>query len=271
MILVDGQPATAVSALDRGLNYGDGLFETLRVHRGELPLLVHHLARLAGGCERLDMAYPGDALLAAELGQVAAAGPGDAVIRLTLTRGEGGRGYAPPSGSTPRRILARHPLPAWPARSCVVGTCRSRLGHSPTLAGLKHLGRLEQVLAAGEVARAGWDEGLMLDADGQVIEGTRHNLWFLRGGALWTPPVTSAGVAGLVRGLVLAALDRLGLPGGVASLRYDELHEVEGLVLCNAVVGLRVVTALDGRELPVAVMPPSLRGDLRAAGLRWLE
>jgi 4-amino-4-deoxychorismate lyase len=270
MMLVDGRPATLLSAADRGLNYGDGLFETLRVQAGTVPLLARHLARLSAGCRRLGLPCPDDAAWCADITRLLAETAGEGVLRLVLTRGDGTRGYAPPPDAQGRRIVSFHPLPTPAPRALRVGICQTRIGFSPALAGLKHLGRLEQVLAAGEVVAAGWDEGLMLDGEGRVVEATRHNLFYLRGGQLCTPPVELAGVAGVMRALVLEAQSRLGLPGGEAVLRYDELHEIEELLLCNAVAGLRPVRWLAGRELAGESILARMRQPLHEAGVTWL-
>ncbi|MFU8822527.1 MAG: aminotransferase class IV, partial [Gammaproteobacteria bacterium] len=185
-MLVDGQPGVMVSASDRGLNYGDGLFETMRLHAGAVPLLARHLGRLCAGCARLGLPYPGDKMLVADIARLAAAGAAEGVVRLVLTRGDGGRGYAPSPGAPGRRIAALHPLPPPGPAAMSLGICATRLGHSAALGGLKHLGRLEQVLAAGEVAAAGWDEGLMLDESTCVVEATRHNVFFVRDGRVLT-------------------------------------------------------------------------------------
>jgi 4-amino-4-deoxychorismate lyase len=268
-MLIDGIQATQVSATDRGLNYGDGLFETMRVYRGKVCLLERHLARLRESCRRVALPYPGDDVLARDIARLQPAAETEGVLRLVLTRGDSGRGYAPPPGATARRIVALYPLPHLPDE-LTVGICATRLGRSPALGGLKHLGRLEQVLAAGEAAAAGWDEGLMLDERDLVIEGTRHNLFFLRDGQWHTPPLDACGVAGVMRGMVSAALAMRGLGGGEAALRYDELHEVEELLLCNAVVGVRRVRELDGRRLGGSQIAADLAAPLAAAGAAWL-
>ena len=271
MMLIDGRPATTVPASDRGLNYGDGLFETVRVHAGELPLLARHLARLRAGCMRLGLPYPGDNTIQADARALLADGTGEGVLRVVLTRGDGGRGYAPPVETPGRRIASLHELPAGLENPLTVGICETRLGDSPALDGLKHLGRLEQVLAARETVAAGWGEGLMLDAAGCVVEATRHNLFYWRDGHLYTPPLKAAGVAGVMRALVLESLPRAGIAGGEARLRYDELHAIEGLFLCNAVAGLRRVERLEGRELGEGGEMRKLKRELRSAGVAWLD
>jgi 4-amino-4-deoxychorismate lyase len=268
-MLIDGIQATQVSATDRGLNYGDGLFETMRVHRGRVCLLERHLARLRESCRRIALPYPGDDVLAGDVSRLQPGADTEGVLRLVLTRGDSGRGYAPPPGAAVRRIVALYPLPRLPDE-LTVGICATRLGRSPALGGLKHLGRLEQVLAAAEAAAAGWHEGLMLDECDRVVEGTRHNLFFVRHGQWYTPPLDACGVAGVMRGMVREALAMLGLGGGEAALRYDELHEVEELLLCNAVVGVRRVSELDGRRLGGGRVVADLAAPLAAAGAAWL-
>lgn len=270
MMLVDGVPGTVVAAADRGLNYGDGLFETMRLHEGRVPLLARHLARLQADCHRIGLPYPGDGSIRQDLALLAGSGLREGVLRLVLTRGDGGRGYAPPADAHGRRIMALHPLPPAGPESLALGICGTRLGHSPALAGMKHLGRLEQVLAAGEVAAAGWDEGLMLDAHGCVVEATRHNLFFVRHGRVLTPPLQGCGVAGVMRALVLEALSALGLAGGKAPLRYHELDEVEEMFLCNAVAGVRPVSRIAAHALGPGRIVTRLRAPLAAAGVEWL-
>jgi 4-amino-4-deoxychorismate lyase len=270
MMLVDGRPARTVSLADRGLNYGDGLFETMRLQDGVAPLLDRHLGRLEAGCERLGLPWPGGEQLRDDLRVVARDAAAAAVVKILLTRGDGARGYAPGPARAARRIVSVHPLPAGLNAPLTVGICRTRLGSSPTLAGIKHLGRLEQVLAAREAAAAGWDEGLMLDGAGEVAEGTRHHLFFLRGGRLFTPPGRGLAVAGIMRALMLEALDGLGLAGGEAPLRYDAVHEIEAMYLCNAVVGVRGVKRIDGRALDEPGLLPRLRAALASRGAAWL-
>ena len=269
-MLVDGLSTDAVPATDRGLNYGDGLFETLRLHRGRVCLLDRHLHRLRAGCVRLALPYPGDGVLREDIEQLAGEHAGDAILRLVLTRGDGGRGYAPPPEAQGRRIVALHPLPPVAPDALQVGLCTTRLGRNTTLAGLKHLNRLEQVLGAAEVAAAGWDEGLMLDEGGLVIEATRHNVFFLRSGRICTPPLTHGGVAGVVRQLVIVTANAMGLGGDERLLRYDELHEIDSLFLCNAVAGPRRVNRIGTQVYAPGDALERLRPGLVERGVAWL-
>ncbi|MEG1082231.1 MAG: aminodeoxychorismate lyase, partial [Pseudomonas sp.] len=170
---IDGRAADAVNLQSRGLAYGDGLFETIAVRAGRPSLLEFHLERLALGCQRLAISAD-HGLIREELCRYASL-LGDGVLKLILVRGDSQRGYAPAAGAAPRRILQGSPVPAYPAQHAEQGvrlfTCNTRLAEQPLLAGLKHLNRLEQVLARAEWQDSEHAEGLMRDVSGRIIEG----------------------------------------------------------------------------------------------------
>jgi 4-amino-4-deoxychorismate lyase len=251
---IDGQAADALPLTDRGLHYGDGLFETLALRAGSIRRLDMHLERLSEGCGRLGMPKPDEQQLRREL-DTAIRGQAEAVLKLMLTRGSGGRGYRPPAGPQPTRVLFRYPWPAypweWSEHGIGLRICRTRLGLNPALAGLKHLNRLEQVMA-----RAEWDddpqEGLMLDADGSVIEGTMTNLFASPAeGRLVTPDLTLAGVAGVTRRHILDQARKAGLSVEVRSLALDELLESREIFVCNSIAGVWPVQRIESRAYPV--------------------
>ena len=230
-----------VPLANRGLHYGDGLFETLRVHRGEVPLWPRHLARLRDGAARLGIAVPEPAFVEARIAELTA-GIDAGVLKLLLTRGEGGRGYAPPVDAPPTWMLALHPLPATPA-ALRLHPCETRLAIQPALAGIKHCNRLEQVLARAEVERAGCDEGLVCDTDGRPVCATAANLLAFDGCRWRTPSLARCGVAGVLRGWLLEQ----GLLGE-AVLSMEEVASAEALALCNAVRGILPVAMLGARR-----------------------
>ena len=226
---------------NRGLHYGDGLFETLRVHRGEVPLWPRHLARLRDGAARLGIVVPEPAFIEARIAELVA-GIDAGVLKLLLTRGEGGRGYAPPVDAPPTWMLALHPLPATPA-ALRLHPCETRLAIQPALAGIKHCNRLEQVLARAEVERVGCDEGLVCDTDGRPVCATAANLLAFDGCRWRTPLLARCGVAGVLRGWLLeqALLEE-------ALLSMEEVASAEALALCNAVRGILPVATLGARR-----------------------
>jgi len=251
---VDGVADAPLDPGDRALHYGDGLFETLAVSEGRPRHLARHLARLAAGLARLGI--PADpAPWGEELTAAAAQAPGGrGVLKLVVSRGSGGRGYAPPEAPIPRRFLFLHP---WPAgveagrrQGVAVRWCRTRLAEQPALAGLKHLNRLEQVLARAEWRDPAIAEGLLCDVSGRVVEGTRSNLFLVRDGALLTPRLDRCGVAGVMRALVLETAATLGLEAQVVTLRPEDVTAADELFLSNSVIGLWPVRCLDDRSYP---------------------
>jgi 4-amino-4-deoxychorismate lyase len=236
----------AVPADDRGLAYGDGLFETMRAHAATIHWWKLHWARLAHGAARLHLPLPPQAMVCGEIAQMLGEAAGDASVRLLVTRGAG-RGYAPPKGASPTWVLSLHSLPAVPARGLRLRWCETRLALQPALAGLKHCNRLEQVLARSEWGTAGddADEGLMCSAEGDVVCATAANLFALDDAGWSTPPVDRCGVAGVCRSWILAetgARER--------RLAAGDVESAQALVLCNAVRGILPVARLGDRSWP---------------------
>ncbi|MFJ2981834.1 MULTISPECIES: aminodeoxychorismate lyase [unclassified Pseudomonas] len=248
---IDGQPATAVNLQNRGLAYGDGLFETIAVRGGRPSLLDGHLARLALGCQRLaidaDLALVRDEILRY------ASLLGGGVAKLILTRGDSQRGYAPVAGAAPRRILQGSPLPTYPVEHAEHGVrlfaCQTRLGEQPLLAGLKHLNRLEQVLARAEWQDSEHAEGLMCDGQGRVVEGVYSNLFLVRDGVLLTADLRRCGVAGVMRGALLEQAQALGISVQVRDVPFDELAQADEVFVCNSVYGVWPVQGIPALNL----------------------
>jgi 4-amino-4-deoxychorismate lyase len=266
-VLVDGRPAPGLPADDRGLAYGDGLFETVRFHAGRAPLWPGHMARLRRGCRRLRLALPDPALLWSEAAGLA--GRQDVAIKLILTRG-GGRGYAPPERAHARRLLLRQSLPDMPARLYRDGLrlrwCRLRLAIQPALAGLKHLNRLEQVLARAEWRDPGIDEGLCLDTDGHLVCATAANVFVVRDGVLLTPRLDRCGVAGVARAALLAKARRW-LPVREMRLVRADVDAADEVFLSNAVRGVMPVRRVGQRRYRPGPVAARLGYTLAAVGI----
>jgi 4-amino-4-deoxychorismate lyase len=242
-VLVNGAPMTTVSVFDRGLSYGDGLFETIRFVRGMAPLWSRHMQRLQESCTRLRLPGPDTQLLLDEAVSVAV-GLEQAVVRITLTRGLGERGYAPPASPIISRIVAGFDAPMMSGPAYVSGVhvrwCETRLARQPLLAGMKHLNRLEQVLARAEWSGDAVMEGLLRDEAGLVISGTMTNLFAVIDGVLVTPAVDRCGVAGVARAEVLAH-ER---DARVVDLRDEELARASEVFLTSSVRGVLPVQAV---------------------------
>lgn len=263
--LINGKSADTISITDRGLQYGDGLFETVAVIENRLLCWDEHLTRLEEGCRRLNIGYPGSRQLTDEAQQLAAESE-RAVLRLTLTRGADGRGYAPPPGAVPGRILSLHSWPDYPTANREHGVnvrlCTSRLASNPVLAGMKHLNRLEQVLARGEWDDPAIAEGLMLDQAGNVIEGTMSNLFVVRQNALMTPDVSQAGIAGIIRGRVLALATEMDIDAMIATLDLHDIETADELFLCNSLIGIWPVCAIGDKKFTPGPWTHAIRDQL---------
>jgi 4-amino-4-deoxychorismate lyase len=249
-IRVNGAALTEVSALDRGLHYGDGLFETIACTSGHARLLDLHLARLREGAQRLRIAVPDLKELAGEITTLGAPAP-RAVIKLLLTRGSAlARGYAVTGAETASRVLLRYP---WPAEDPQLGaagvrvrTASTCLGENPALAGLKHCNRLEQVLARGEWQDPGIADSLMYTSGGTLVSGTMTNVFMVRNGKLQTPRLDRCGVAGVMRHAVLQVAAATGVAAQECTLGASDLENAEEIFLTNALIGIHPVREVDG-------------------------
>ncbi len=243
-MLLNGQPATGISLQDRGLAYGDGLFETILVNDGKAVLLDVHLQRLREGCERLGLAF--DAATIQHDMKLALTPPDsfNCVLKLMLVRKAGGRGYRPATDAC-NRIVSIHPKPDYsaskPEQGIAMFLCQTRLARQPALAGLKHLNRLEQVMASREWPDESFQEGLMLDTEGLVIEGTRSNMFAVIDNQLLTPRLHQCGVDGVLRRVLIA---HFGSRLQQAELPLARLQGATEIFVGNSVFGVWPVTAL---------------------------
>ena len=244
-MLINGVASDAISSLDRGLHYGDGLFETIAVKNGKLQLWDQHMQRLADGCDRLGLPEIDPELLHGEATRLFSEKNNDhqAILKIILTRGVGGRGYHSPETPSVTRILLRYPWPSLPDHHWQEGihveVCKTRLGNNPVLAGMKHLNRLEQVMASREWCEPEVQEGLMLDQQGNVIEGTRTNLFIIKNNQLITPDLSMCGVKGVMRGEIINNIaKRLGIKVHMTAVNQETLATADELFLCNSIIGI---------------------------------
>ena len=249
-MLVNGKSDNLISIRDRGLLYGDGVFRTLRASNGHALHWPLHYKKLQHDCTALGIACPDVELLSAELNDLLVQHP-DGAVKLIVTRGEGARGYSPFMQSMPTRIWDVFPLPGYPVDWAVHGIkarlCQLRLSQQPRLAGIKHLNRLENVLAAAEWDDADIAEGVLLDAHGNVIEGTRSNLFMVRNGVLLTPDLSRCGVAGVQRERVMEWAATHNVTCRVEQFGLAELFTADEVFMVNSVIGLWPVRELQDR------------------------
>lgn len=267
--LVNGVEGTGIAADDRGLAYGDGLFETMAAENGRLRHFDLHMERLVEGCHRLELPMPPIDTIQSECGRVLE-GLGSATVKLILTRGSGPRGYAPPEDPAVTRVVmaaSSHSHESESHRPIFVQVCRTRLALNEQFAGIKHLNRLEQVMASAELRGSGLDEGLMLAMDGRLVCAISANVFLVRSGRLHTPAIRDCGVAGVMRRVVIEAAGKIGIPCEIGDLELGDLSDADEVFLTNAVRGIRSVVGIAGiAQYPEAHAAPRLVEYLAQAG-----
>jgi 4-amino-4-deoxychorismate lyase len=241
MMLLNGEASHNAILNDRGLLYGDGVWETLVVRQGQALLLTWHLERLYKGLAKLYFNFNEYALLEAEI-QLICQGVDAGVLKIIITRGQAQRGYVIPSAATSMRLLQISALPIYPAQYAEQGIslqlCQTRLAYQPLLAGFKHLNRLEQVLARSELTQD-IQEGLVLDYNQAVIEGTISNIFVLQANGCWaTPDLNACGIAGIMRRYLLQYFAEQAIDCEIKTLQLSDIQHAQALFFCNSLIGI---------------------------------
>jgi len=245
-----------IPVYDRSFCYGDGLFETFRVHNGRAFRLTEHLNRLCRSAEALGFRIPFgiddiedgiDAL-------VAECGMSEAMARLHLSRGVGRRGYSPRGSNTPSYTLTFHPAPEVEPgrpRAWRMKTSSFRINPADPLIAHKTASRMVNVLARAEAEEAGYDDAFFLNLDGRVAEATCANVFWLEGNRVCTPPLSSGALPGITRALVIELCRRLHLPTEEKDLPLDRLKAVDGAFLTLSSLGIIEIGRVDQTILPI--------------------
>lgn len=247
----NGRPVDGEWTGTRALHYGDGVFRTALALDGRMIDRERQLAKLAADAQALDLDVPDPALLDADIDALLAGGV-SGVLRILLSRRDSGRGYAPATSACDR-IVQLLPLPAY-ASSCwrqgvTVGWSKVLLGIQPRLAGIKHLNRLEQVLASRDWP-ADQHEVLMCDAEGRVCCGSRTNLFLVVDNILVTPDASFAGVAGMMRDKLIGLARSKALGCEVGLISPDEVRHASEGFLSNSLIGIWPIRRIGSLEFP---------------------
>ncbi|MDR3410063.1 MAG: aminodeoxychorismate lyase [Formivibrio sp.] len=274
MRLVNGNPAQALALADRSIQFGDGVFRTVKCRAGHLAFWARHYRKLCADCAVLGIAAPAETQLLDEIRQLLAqTGWPDAVFKIIVTRGESVRGYAAVADIVPNRIVQIAPRHAYPAQGYEQGVtvrlCRMRASWQPALAGVKHLNRLENVMARREWSDPAILEGLLLDRDGNVLEGVMSNVLALSDGKLVTPRLDTGGVTGVMREVALDAARRLHLPVAEQALALETLWAADRVWISNSLLGLMPVVSLDGHFWQVEKLHPLTREVVQMEREEW--
>jgi len=267
MMLINGERKKTIEVTDRGFQYGDGLFETIEVCNGQAVFLDRHLDRLKLGCDRLHIPFPNRDVLCFEaaslIQQSGCQYSNKAVLKLIVTRGSGGRGYCPPDLLQPTRVFSLHPFPdyssAYQEQGVIARFCDTRLGLNPALAGIKHLNRLEQIMARSEWHDPAIEEGIMLDGNEHVIEGTRTNLFYVKNKCLYTASLTHAGIEGIMRAIIISLASAHEWPVIEHTFSKDELMSADEIFISNSIIGIWPVRQIADSYFPVGIKTRQLQ------------
>ena len=248
--LLNGKPAMGLSVLDRGLSYGDGVFRTLPITKGIPRHWDLHYQKLHDDCAALNIKCPEANTLLIDIQSLFASE--DGVAKIIITRGESARGYGYPDDIQANRILIKSALPQHPEDNFVNGVklhlCELRLSHQPKLAGIKHLNRLESVLARHEWNDANIVDGILLDENDMVIECTMSNVFARFRNRLVTPLLNQCGVAGVTRSRVIANAAQLNLETSEEDLPLTKLMQADEILICNSLFGVWQVTEFNNQR-----------------------
>jgi len=260
MILINGEAKEHISVLDRGLQYGDGLFETLAVINGQVLHWSRHWQRLQKACQQLYLPMPEQQFFLEDIKRVT----GDkskAVVKIIYTRGGAGRGYAF-TAMQPTRVVMGFPWPDYSEDNQLKGVelflCQTRLAQQPLLAGLKHLNRLENVLARHEWSDKKYAEGLVLDTDGNVIEATMSNVFLIKNQALFTPLLSQCGVEGITRQRLIENAKQVKIPVSITKLGMDDVWAADEMFVCNSLIGIWPVKKVQQKKFELTESQDSI-------------
>ncbi len=273
MFLLNGHDNNSLPISDRGLHYGDGLFETLEILQGQPLFLSQHLKRLQLGCHRLKIPAFDTQLLSQEAIRLCA-DHDRGVLKIIVTRGSGGRGYRQPESVDATRIMGVYPYPAYPQDYAEIGValtfCQHPVSINPVLAGIKHLNRLDQVMARSEWQDECFQEGIMSDSQGNLVEGTMSNLFWLRDQTVYTPSLTQAGIDGIVRQWLISYLQANAIAVEVGHYTAEHLSNANEVWVTNSVIGIWPVRAIMDQDLILGPFTRQLQAAWQQARTRQL-
>ncbi len=245
-ILINGLEQTTIDVKDRGFQYGDGIFETIAWKNNKLQFWDAHLARMQNACERLHLNSVDEALWLSDIKALQLSN--DAVVKLMISRGVSGRGYVYTEGDSVTRVTVTYPMPDYPqgnSQGVKTVLCKTPVSINPVLAGIKHLNRLDNVLARNEWQDSNIAEGFMFDHNEHIIEGTMSNVFCVLGDELYTPALDLCGVAGVMRQQVIEVARTLKLPVNIVDISKQNFLQMDGVFITNSLIGIWPVAELE--------------------------
>jgi 4-amino-4-deoxychorismate lyase len=265
--LINGDFEQRISPLDRGFAYGDGIFRTMLMRNGLPDNWPLQYQKLVADCAAIGIVCPSAELLMSDIQQLFSIKEIQLeVAKIIITRGEGERGYAPPAITNPTRVMIKLAMPRYPTENLTKGVnlhlCETRLPEQRKLAGIKHLNRLENVLARMEWHDEGLFDGLMLDNQDNVIECTMSNIFARFDDLLVTPDLSLCGVAGITRQRIIWLSSMLNLKVEIKPLPFTKMAFADELIICNSLYGALPVHKIGHKKWPIENLAKNLRSAL---------
>ena len=264
-VLINGIPADFLDINDRAIHYGDGLFETILCHNGKLLFWEQHYQRLQTSAVRLKLYCPDESLLLDDIKKIYIDINKEVnknlAIKIIISRGTGERGYQFKAGNSHTRVVMASAIDedysSLAAASLFSGDlyiCEQQVSINEGLAGIKHLNRLENVLARNEWQTNAADnkiiDGLMLNANHYVIEATMSNLFVVKDGQLITPDLKQSGVNGIMRNVIIDIANKNKIETAVVNLTLQEVVTMDECFISNSLIGMKVVNNIAEHKLP---------------------
>ena len=243
MFQVNGKISKTIDVRDRSVQYGDGVFETIAVKEKSLKFWKEHYQRLNKGCKVLQIKCPPEIFLKKEINKFLRKTKKEKlVLKIIISRGVGGRGYNPPRNTKPTRILGIYDWPNYPLKNFTKGIqmniCKTRISDQPTLSEIKHLNKLEQIIARLEWQSKAISESIMLDSNDNVIEGTMSNFFGVKENVFYTSTIKFAGIEGIMRGVILKLLKKNKKKYIIKKITLKEFLKFDEIFMCNSIFGI---------------------------------
>jgi len=246
--LINGKAFDQIEVFDRALHYGDGVFETIAIQDGKVLCFDEHLNRLEKGCKKIKIPVQDKKIIKNEILSLTE-NTDRAVVKIIITRGQGGRGYKIPDNIESTRIISLFPWPDYSSELSIFGIktklCNYRYSNNPVLAGIKHLNRLEQILARAEWGDKKIIEGIVMNSDNYIIEGTMSNIFCILEKTLYTPDLSLCGIEGIVREKIINLADKLKFKIEIKKITLDFLLNAEEIFMCNSLIGIWPINSID--------------------------
>ena len=253
MFQVNGKISKTIDIQDRSVQYGDGVFETIAVYDKKPEFWIDHFKRLKKGCKILKIKCPSEKFLKKEIKKFfTKLKLKKFILKIIISRGKGGRGYKLPETMKPVRILGMYKWPNYPKKNISEGVnlniCKTKLSQQPSLSGIKHLNKLEQIIARSEWTNKFISESIMLDNKNNVVEGTMSNIFGIKNNNFIVPEIKFAGIHGIMRKIIIDILKRKKEKYLIKEINIQSFLKMDEIFICNSIFGVWPVIKIKNKK-----------------------